>query len=829
MSRPGLLAGVRVVDLSMGWAGPLAARHLADMGADVVKVEGCVRFDWWRGWEATQQWIDEGGAEKSPAFNTVNRNKRGITLDLATSAGSDLLKRLVAISDVVVENYSAGVLPKLGLSFEVLREANPAIVMISMPAFGNDGPWRDFRAYGSTVEQASGLPHLSGSPADPPTMVHVALGDAVGGLNGAAALLAALREKTRTGRGQHLDLSQSQCLFPLGIKGILAQSATGQAPPRARQPLRAPRAPRRFSLRWRRRMDRRSSAQRGAVAGAGGLRSESRRRAPARIRRRGRPAGAGRRTRTRLGRVHCRARGRTVDGGAAGARRAGWPCGKRSRARRRSPPLRARLLEDDAPRPRGELPHPAAPYRLGERPFDIDNAAPTLGSTTAKCCPNCLASATPRSTHCSPGRDRRQAAAWAMTIEKRSGDPRSDAAPPLSGVRVIDATRHWGELAGRTLAELGADVWRFDAAPGDSAQAIDMGDAYAACMRAGKKTLAGADVEAHLENADVFLESGYSGDYSATFPHLIHVSITPFGIAGPMARAPATDLTVEAAGGLAGLQGDADRAPTPMGAMPQAALHAGAQAAADAMIALYERERSGRGQHLDVSAQACVVWTLMNATGYPPNTGANPPATSEFRGQPHPAAAAERLRLPGIVQCKDGLAQVRFQMRIIGERTFDALLRWVEASNTAVPSHVRGLKLSRWMSDLRAGDLDLDAAQQAADLIVDLLATKTKQELQAYAAEHGLTLAAIHAVPDLLEDPHLAARDFWIRTAPTLSPAPSRACRARRCPDAGTRRLPHLSRPCRQVMPGSGEGARRRLRPSPASKSPTSAGWASGR
>jgi len=78
MSRPSLLAGVRVVDLSMGWAGPLAARHLADMGADVVKVEGCARFDWWRGWEATQAWIDEDGAEKNPAFN----------MSTATSAAS---------------------------------------------------------------------------------------------------------------------------------------------------------------------------------------------------------------------------------------------------------------------------------------------------------------------------------------------------------------------------------------------------------------------------------------------------------------------------------------------------------------------------------------------------------------------------------------------------------------------------------------------------------------------------------------------------------------------------------------------------------------------
>ena len=351
-----------------------------------------------------------------------------------------------------------------------------------------------------------------------------------------------------------------------------------------------------------------------------------------------------------------------------------------------------------------------------------------------------------------------------MTTEGAAADATGEPQPPLAGIRVIDATNRWGALAGRALAELGAEVFKFQPTANAACDGAPQNDAYSACVDAGKVAVASADFEPHLDAADVLLESGYSGDFNARFPHLIHVSVTPFGLAGPLADAPATEHTVEAAGGLIGLQGDADRAPTPMGAMPQAAFHAGAQAAADAVIALYEREQSGLGQYLDVSAQACMVWTLMNATGFPPNTGANPPATSEFRGQAHPATASMRLRLPGIVPCKDGLVQVRFQMRIIGERTFDALLRWVEASDVEIPDGVRGLNLVRWMSDLRSGDLDLDAAQQAADLIVDLLATKSKQEIQAYSSEHGLTLAAIHTVADLLADPHLAARDFWIRS-----------------------------------------------------------------
>lgn len=223
--KPGLpLEGIRVIDLSMGWAGPLAARHLADLGADVIKVESCERFDWWRSWEATPEWIADQGAEKAVSFNMVNRNKRAITLDLEGTDGRSLLLDLVKDAHVILENYSAGVLPQLNLTYDVLKSVNPEIVLLSMPAFGTTGPWSGFRAYGSTVEHASGLPHLNGRPEDPPTMLHVAYGDAVGGINGAICLLTALRHRLRTGRGQFCDLSQVDGLLPFAIHGILEQA-----------------------------------------------------------------------------------------------------------------------------------------------------------------------------------------------------------------------------------------------------------------------------------------------------------------------------------------------------------------------------------------------------------------------------------------------------------------------------------------------------------------------------------------------------------------------------------------------------------------------------
>ncbi len=240
--RPDLLGDILIVDLTMGWAGPLATRQLADLGAEVIKVESCQYFDWWRGWESTPESIAQKLYEQSTAFNTTGRNKLGITLDLTSRRGVDLLLRLVAKADAVIENYTASVLPRLGLDYDRLRRVNPELVMVSMPPFGGSGPWMNHRAYGSTVEQASGLPHLNGRAGDPPTMQHVALGDPIAGINGAAALLTALRHRRRAGEGQYVDLSHVQSMFPLAAHGLIEQAVRGAPPERSggRHPLFAP-------------------------------------------------------------------------------------------------------------------------------------------------------------------------------------------------------------------------------------------------------------------------------------------------------------------------------------------------------------------------------------------------------------------------------------------------------------------------------------------------------------------------------------------------------------------------------------------------------------
>ena len=226
------LTGMRIIDLSMGWAGPTVTRHLADMGADIVKVEACGYPDWWRGVDNRAAVVEQLLYEKTLRFNIMNRNKRAITLDLTTPDGANLLKELVRGADALVENYSADVLPKLGLDYQHLREVNPSLVMMSMTAFGARGAWRDCRAYGSTLEHGSGLPSLNGRAGDPPVKNHLAYGDPVGGMNGVSALLVALLHRQRTGVGQYIDLSQVQCMTPFTAVWALLQSCHGNSGPK---------------------------------------------------------------------------------------------------------------------------------------------------------------------------------------------------------------------------------------------------------------------------------------------------------------------------------------------------------------------------------------------------------------------------------------------------------------------------------------------------------------------------------------------------------------------------------------------------------------------
>jgi crotonobetainyl-CoA:carnitine CoA-transferase CaiB-like acyl-CoA transferase len=236
----GPLAGVRVADFSMGWAGPLATRYLGDLGADIFKIESHARPDWWRGWEP-QSTIDPPPIEVQRNFMAVNRSKRGLDLDLGRPQDRRAAEDILRLADVVIDNQGPGVMDRLGLGPKDQRRLRPGVVSISMAPFGRTGPLSGLRAYGSTVEQASGMPFVNGHERWGPCHQHVAYGDPVAGLYAAAAALVALFGREKLG-GAEIDLCQVECLFQLGAQAIIVEQANGARLPRhgSRRPDMAP-------------------------------------------------------------------------------------------------------------------------------------------------------------------------------------------------------------------------------------------------------------------------------------------------------------------------------------------------------------------------------------------------------------------------------------------------------------------------------------------------------------------------------------------------------------------------------------------------------------
>jgi crotonobetainyl-CoA:carnitine CoA-transferase CaiB-like acyl-CoA transferase len=224
---------LRALDLSMGWAGPLVTQLLAEMpGVEVIKIEDTRNYDWWRGSHAMAP-PEMQPIERAPTFNTVNRGKLGVTLDLSHPRGIKILKRLVKISDLLVENFSPGVMARLGLPYAALAEINPRLIMLSMPAFGADGPECNARGYGMTMEAMAGVTGLcTYRGEDRPYMLENALGDPVTGLNGTFAIMCAIHERKRTGRGQQIEIAQVEGVIPLIGPQLIEYQLTGEPPPR---------------------------------------------------------------------------------------------------------------------------------------------------------------------------------------------------------------------------------------------------------------------------------------------------------------------------------------------------------------------------------------------------------------------------------------------------------------------------------------------------------------------------------------------------------------------------------------------------------------------
>lgn len=216
----GPLSGIRVLDITTTWAGPMCGCVLADFGADVIKVEA-------PDGEVGRRLPPLLPNGESFAHTMVNRNKRSLSLDLRTERGGELLRDLVRTSDVVIENFRPGTLARWGLGYPQLRLIKPDLIFVSISGWGQFGPGHDRAGYDPLAQAASGFMALNGHPGDDPVKAPTFLGDDLAGLHGALGTLAALCHRQRTGEGQHVDVSlldsllfQSNGFLTLGALGI---------------------------------------------------------------------------------------------------------------------------------------------------------------------------------------------------------------------------------------------------------------------------------------------------------------------------------------------------------------------------------------------------------------------------------------------------------------------------------------------------------------------------------------------------------------------------------------------------------------------------------
>lgn len=222
------LAGLRVLDLTRLLPGPVATLHLADLGAEVIKIEDTGAGDYART-------LSAGAApgEDSYFFRIVNRNKRGLRLDLKQAAGVEVFLRLAKEADVIVEGFRPGVVDRLGVGYEAVRTINPRIVYCSITGYGQDGPWRDRAGHDINYVATAGVLDQIGTAGGPPALPNFQIGDLLGGaMTAVAGILAAVLGAKATGQGRYVDVSMTDAVFAHAYSPLLATLIHGRPRPR---------------------------------------------------------------------------------------------------------------------------------------------------------------------------------------------------------------------------------------------------------------------------------------------------------------------------------------------------------------------------------------------------------------------------------------------------------------------------------------------------------------------------------------------------------------------------------------------------------------------
>ena len=230
MSSP--LAGVRIIEMGQLIAIPFAMKLLADMGAQVIRLESCERLESYRTDSLYRNDVDGEFWNRGANFYEHNRNKLGITLDLSQPRGLQALRELVSVSDVFAENFTPRVIKNFRLEYEDLRRIKPDIIMVSSTGYGYDGPWANFGATGPATEGASGLAYMTGYKDGGPVMSEIPYTDYTGGEHTVFAVMTALMHRLRTGEGQFIDVSQTQTASATVPEALLDYTVNGRVQPR---------------------------------------------------------------------------------------------------------------------------------------------------------------------------------------------------------------------------------------------------------------------------------------------------------------------------------------------------------------------------------------------------------------------------------------------------------------------------------------------------------------------------------------------------------------------------------------------------------------------
>lgn len=233
MNQP--LKGLRVLDFSRILAGPFCAANLADLGAEVIKIEKPGSGD-------DSRFFGPFVKDQSGYYILLNRGKKGMTLDLKNPEAKEIIYNLVKQSDILVENFKPGIMKKLGFSYETLKAINPGLIYCSISGFGQDSPYASRAAYDLVAQGMSGMMSITGFPNSPPTRMGSSLGDVSAGLYGVLGILAALYHREKTGQGQYVDIAMMDSVFAFLETNVVRYTIGGVMPTRvgSRHPLSAP-------------------------------------------------------------------------------------------------------------------------------------------------------------------------------------------------------------------------------------------------------------------------------------------------------------------------------------------------------------------------------------------------------------------------------------------------------------------------------------------------------------------------------------------------------------------------------------------------------------